>query len=247
MGKYFPEPYERFDGNIRVSLDLSNYVTKADFKGAASINASTLASKADLDSLKTKVDTLDVDKLNTSLVRLSKLSNLVGNCVVKLREYDKLVAKVNAIGINLPNTSLLIIKTQYDSDKQGLKEKTVDVDRKICNTSELVKKTVYNIEIIDIKNQIPGITNLVIKVTLNAKTIKIENKIPSTSTLVRNTNYNIRITKIENKILDISSFGKKRHINNEVTSNITIKMLTKGKLSNQITFYKKLINDVNLD
>lgn len=70
-----------------------------------------MASKADLDSLKTKVDTLDVDKLKTSLVHLSKVSNLVGNYVVKLREYDKLVAKVNAIGINLPNTSVLIIKT----------------------------------------------------------------------------------------------------------------------------------------
>ena len=70
-----------------------------------------MASKADLDSLKTKVDILDVDKLKTSLVHLSKLSNLVGNYVVKLREYDKLVAKVNAIGTNIPSTSVLIIKT----------------------------------------------------------------------------------------------------------------------------------------
>lgn len=65
-----------------------------------------MASKADLDSLKTKVDTLDVDKLKTFLVHLTKLSNLVGNYVVKIREYDKLVAKVNAIRTNIPSTGV---------------------------------------------------------------------------------------------------------------------------------------------
>ena len=65
-----------------------------------------MASKADLDSLKTKVDTLDVDKLKTFLVHLTKLSNLVGNYVVKIREYDKLIAKVNAIRTNIPSTGV---------------------------------------------------------------------------------------------------------------------------------------------
>ena len=32
MTKYFPEPYEQFDGKINVKLDLSNYATKDDIK-----------------------------------------------------------------------------------------------------------------------------------------------------------------------------------------------------------------------
>ena len=32
MSQYFPKPYDRFGGNIKVELDLSNSVTKADLK-----------------------------------------------------------------------------------------------------------------------------------------------------------------------------------------------------------------------
>ena len=34
MSKYFPKPYKCFGGDISVNLDLSNYATKADLKGA---------------------------------------------------------------------------------------------------------------------------------------------------------------------------------------------------------------------
>ena len=30
MNQYFPKPYEPFDGDINVEVDLSNYATKAD-------------------------------------------------------------------------------------------------------------------------------------------------------------------------------------------------------------------------
>ena len=32
MTQYFPKPYEPFDGNINVKVDLSNYATKTDIK-----------------------------------------------------------------------------------------------------------------------------------------------------------------------------------------------------------------------
>ena len=32
MSKYFPKPYERFDGDINVKVDLSNYSTKTALK-----------------------------------------------------------------------------------------------------------------------------------------------------------------------------------------------------------------------
>ena len=65
LSQYFPEPNECSNGNVKAELDLSNYATKADLKGATGIDTSMLASKADLASLKTKVDNLTVDKLKT--------------------------------------------------------------------------------------------------------------------------------------------------------------------------------------
>ena len=32
MSQYFPKPYEPFDGDINVKVDLSNYATKTDLK-----------------------------------------------------------------------------------------------------------------------------------------------------------------------------------------------------------------------
>ena len=56
MSQDFTEPYEHFFGNIIGELDLSDYTTKANLKGATGIATFTLASKIDLASLKIKVD-----------------------------------------------------------------------------------------------------------------------------------------------------------------------------------------------
>ena len=98
----------------------SNCVAKANLKGAPGIDITTLASKADLTSLKTKVDNLDADKLKTILADLSKWSNVKDNDVVKKSVCDKVVIKVSAIGIKIPSTTGLLIKTLYDSEKQAL-------------------------------------------------------------------------------------------------------------------------------
>ena len=64
------------------------------------VDTSGFALKTNLADLKTEVDKLDIDKLVAVPVDLSKLSDLVKNDVVKKTEYDKLVAKVNAIPLN---------------------------------------------------------------------------------------------------------------------------------------------------
>ena len=51
-------------------------------------------------------------------VDLSNLSDAVKNDVVKTTEYNKLVAKVDNI-----DTSRLVLKTKYDSDKSELENK----------------------------------------------------------------------------------------------------------------------------
>ena len=81
-------------------------------------------------SLKTEVDKLDIDKLTTVPVDLSKLGNVVKNDVIKKTVYDKLVAKVNNI-----DTSGLVKKTDYNI-------KITEIEDKIPDTSGLVKRLI---------------------------------------------------------------------------------------------------------
>ena len=65
-----------------IKVDLSNYSIKTDLKNAAGIDASKLALKSNLASLKSEVDKKDIDKLKTVRADLSKLSNVVNNDVL---------------------------------------------------------------------------------------------------------------------------------------------------------------------
>ena len=77
MSQNFSKPDEPFAGDISVKLDLSNYATKADLKGATEVDTSNLAAKSDLTTLKTEADKIDEDKLKIVSVDLSELSNVV--------------------------------------------------------------------------------------------------------------------------------------------------------------------------
>ena len=129
MSQYFPKPYEPFGGDINVTVDLSNYATKDDIKNITHVDISSFALKSNLANLKTEVDKLDIDKLATVPVDLSKLSNVVKNDVVKKTYYNKLVTKVDNIG-----TSGLVKKSDYNTKISEIKDKIPD-------TTGLVKKT----------------------------------------------------------------------------------------------------------
>ena len=79
MSKFFPKPDEPFGGDINVKVDLPNYATKTDLKNVAHVDASSVALKTNLATLKTEVDKLDIEKLVPVPVDLSKLSNVVKN------------------------------------------------------------------------------------------------------------------------------------------------------------------------
>ena len=72
---------------------------------------------------KTEVDKLYIDKLAPVPVDLSKLSDVVENDAVKKTVYNKLAAKVNNI-----DTSALVFKTEYQTDKTELENKIPDVN-----------------------------------------------------------------------------------------------------------------------
>ena len=138
MSQYFPKPYEAFGEHINLKADLSKYATKTDLKKATGIDTSNLALKSNLAKLKTEVDKIDVDKLKTLSVDLSKLSNVVNNDVVTKTVYGKLVAKVNNI-----DTSGFVLKTKYGTDKLDLeKKKLVMHTTKYLILVDLLKKQI---------------------------------------------------------------------------------------------------------
>ena len=79
MSQYFPKPSSHKE-NFKVEIDLSNYATKKDINDITHVDTSNFALKTNLSSLKTEVD---IGKLPTVPVDLSKLSNVVKNNVVK--------------------------------------------------------------------------------------------------------------------------------------------------------------------
>ena len=113
MIQYFPKLFKSFGRNINVKVDLSNYATKTDLKNVTHVDTSRLALKANLASLKTEVDLLDIDKLAPVPIDLTKLSD-----VVKKAVHEKLAAKVNNI-----DTSGFVLKTKYQTDKTELERK----------------------------------------------------------------------------------------------------------------------------
>ena len=153
-------------------------------KNITRVDTSDFTLKTNLANLKTEVDKLDIGKLVTVPVDLSKLSNSKDE-VIKKTEYNKLVGKVNNI-----DTSDFVLKTKYKTDKTELETKIPDI-------SNLIKKSDYNTKISEIENKIPSISNLATTSAL----IAIENEIPSISNLVKKTYYNTIITEIEKKNL----------------------------------------------
>ena len=132
--QYFP-PYGSTN-NIKVELDLANYVTKDDVKNITHLDVSSYATKTNLADLKSEVDKIDTDKLKTVPTDLSKLSNVVKNDVVKKTDYNtKLTSIENQIAGVTKNTvdnladitklkavdTNFVLKTKLTSDVNTLK------------------------------------------------------------------------------------------------------------------------------
>ena len=141
MSEYFPEP-KSSGGRVKVELDLSNYVTKADLKNSTGVDTSKFARKLDLVCLKSNVGKLDIDKLKNAPTNLSnlksnvdklgvdkitpvpadlsKLSDVVKNDVVKIHLYN---AKIKNIEDKIPNITKLATNTTVNAKIMRLKTK----------------------------------------------------------------------------------------------------------------------------
>ena len=80
-----------------------------------------------LNNLKTEIDDLDVGKLKTIPVDLKKLTDVLDNEVVKNKKINTLKTKVNNLGKKIPDTTNLIHRNQYNTDKQNLERKKLEM------------------------------------------------------------------------------------------------------------------------
>ena len=230
MSQYFP-PYNNSGENIKVELDLSNYVTKKDVKDITHVDTSSYALKTNLAALKTEVDKIDTDKLKTVPDDLVKLSNVVKNDVVKKTEYNTLKNKVDAT-----DTSKFVSRTKFTTDTNALDDKIDKVEKKIPDISGLPTKSSVTRLISEqedytdkVKKKIPDISGLASKIELTA----VENKIPDVSGLATAS----ALTAVENKIPDITSLitktdfdAKLKSINDRVTNNKSKDLLLDNEL-----------------
>ena len=83
-----------------------------------------------MNTLKSKVDDLDVGRLKTVPVDLKKLSDVIDNEVVKNTKFNTLKTKVNNSEKKIPDAATLIHINQCNTDKQNLEKKIEDVDKK---------------------------------------------------------------------------------------------------------------------
>ena len=99
---YFPEPYTHSKSKIKVELDLSNYVTNSDLKSAAEDYASKFANVVHLANLKSVFEKLDIVKLETTPVDLSKLSYVVKSEAVRRLNIMNLLKKLMLFKVLIP-------------------------------------------------------------------------------------------------------------------------------------------------
>ena len=196
--QHFLKPYSCFGVNVKVDLDLSSYSTKADLKEATKVDRSYLAAKLYLASLKAEVDKIDIDKLKTVFVDVSKLSNEVNNEIVKKTAYDKLAAKSNTI-----DTSGFVLITKYDTDKSNLEKKSRTLTRKYLMLVGLFKKD-HNAKITEIEGKMPSVTGLATTASLNG----VENKTFHICDIVKKTEPDATISDIESKYFTAANYDK---------------------------------------
>ena len=87
---YFTEPHTN-KNEIEVELNLSKYATTSKLQNATGVNTSQFAKKDDLAVLKSEIDKLEIDKVKTVTVYLSKLSNVVkmllnSMCIIQIKK-----------------------------------------------------------------------------------------------------------------------------------------------------------------
>ena len=93
---------------------MSNCAAKCNLKKATDVDTSKFSKEVDSTSLKSDIDKLETDKLETTPTDLGKPCNVVQKDIVKKTAYDELVKRVHAIQtIDASDLVKLVTTTQY--------------------------------------------------------------------------------------------------------------------------------------
>ena len=139
-------PYKSSSNNVKVELDLTNYATKNDLKNITHVDVSSVASKSNLAALKTEVNKIDTDKLQTAPTDLAKLTNAIENDVVKKTDYSTKIISIEAQVAGLTkntidnladitklkaiDTNSFVTRTKFSADTNALDDKIDGVEKK---------------------------------------------------------------------------------------------------------------------
>ena len=230
---YYPS-YKSSSNNIKVELGLTNYATKTDLNNITHVDVSSFASKTNLAALKTKVDKIDIDKLNTVPVDIAKLTNVVKNEVVKKTDYNTKVTsietKIRGLTKNTTDnladitklkaiyTDTFVTRTKFSADTNTLDDKIDGVEKKIPAISGLATKTSSNAYLQTS--------------TFNSKVTEVENKIKAADIIAKSAN-----TKASTIRSDLTGYAKKSDVATDITA-IKNDYVTNAGLTSQLNDLK---------
>ena len=230
MSEYFP-PSRRLRGDIKVKLDLSNYATKTDLKDITHVDVSSFALKDNLSALKTEVNKLDTDKLETVPTDLDKLTKEVEEDFTE----KQILVRYKKVTHN---------KTGQDNLKATVQNKHLTTETSINNLkpkvdgidlTKYVRKTDYDTNVCNLELKIPGVSGLLSTSIFNSKVgelefiIKTAENKPDISNLATKTG----LKNVENKISDVKGFVKKADYSSEITK-IKNDYVTNAALTSQL-------------
>ena len=230
---YYP-PYRSSSNNVKVELDLTNYLTKTDLKNITHVDVSSFASKTNLAALKTEVDKVDTDKLKTAPTDLAKLTNAIENDVVKKTDYNTKVTSIEAqiawltkntvdnladiTNLKAIDTYSFVLKTKFSADINTSDDKIDGVEKKIPDISGLATKTSLN--------------DYLKTSTFNSKVTEVESKIKDADIIAKSAN-----TKPNTIRSNLTAYAKKDEVAKDITT-IKNDYVTNASLSSQLNDLK---------
>ena len=120
---------------------------------------------------------VDVDKFETVLVDLKKISDAVSKEVVKSTKFSKLDTKVYYLESKIPDSFTLVETLIYTAQMNKIWRKKLKMLMKIPHVSGLVITTILNTKIAEAEKKILDSSGLVTTTVFKSKIVEVENKI----------------------------------------------------------------------
>ena len=235
MSDYLTD-YKSRSSNVKLELDVKNYITKEDLKSITHVGTSSYALKTNLASLKTEVDKLDIPKLKTIPTDLSKLTKEVQEDFIKKTDFNSLKSKVDKKETDNDN-----LETKVNNNDLAIKTSVNNLKTKVDNidSTKYVLKSDYDTKIGNLELKIPDVSALLQVSSFNSKVNELETKIKTAESKPNISNLATKssVTALKNKIPDVNGFVKRTNYATEISS-MKNDYVTNVALTNQLNDLK---------